>query len=212
MTDTNQAVLKPCPGETARCNPLPSSYEIDHKIGLSLHRVECICGWRGPERESESAAIEAWNTRPETPQHPAAGERETALRAVLTDFVAGMESHRQQSEPVAFALSSWLQYSILPRARAALSPIPMKGKETGEARLEFRPDSDGKFDEIVARFADGMVHVETLSKTGCYVGFYWNDGRICQWWINSKKPLEYFHEDGQGDPPLSAALTKEPQP
>ena len=61
--------------------------------------------------------------------------------------------------------------------------------------LEFRPDYKGRFDEIVARFADGMVHVETMSKTGCYVGFYWDDGRWCQWWINSAKKLEYIHDD-----------------
>lgn len=60
--------------------------------------------------------------------------------------------------------------------------------------LEFRPDSEGNFDEIVARFANGSVHVETMSGKGCYVGFYWDDGRVCQWWINSKKKLEYYHE------------------
>lgn len=63
-------------------------------------------------------------------------------------------------------------------------------------RLEFRPRENGDFDEIVARFADGSVHVETMSDKGCYVGFYWDDGRYCQWWISSKKKLEYHHEDG----------------
>lgn len=72
--------------------------------------------------------------------------------------------------------------------------------------LEFRSDAtDGSFDEIVARFADGMVHVETMSDTGCYVGFYWDDGRYCQWWISSKKKLRYSHEDGQSDPPRFTA-------
>ena len=63
------------------------------------------------------------------------------------------------------------------------------------AALEIRPDSDGEFDEIVARFADGMVHVETMSDKSCYVGFYWNDGRQLQWYISSKKPLRYHHEE-----------------
>ena len=72
-------------------------------------------------------------------------------------------------------------------------------------RLEFRPDDRGEFDEIVARFADGMVHVETMSKTGCYVGFYWDDGRYCQWWIRSDKKLRYHHEDGDGEQPRFTA-------
>ena len=71
--------------------------------------------------------------------------------------------------------------------------------------LEFTPDRKGNFDEICARFADGMVHVETMSSKGCYVGFYWDDGRYCQWWISSDKKLRYHHADGQGDPPLYAA-------
>lgn len=72
-------------------------------------------------------------------------------------------------------------------------------------RLEFGPDHKGRFDEMVARFADGMVHVETMSKKGCYVGFYWDDGRYCQWWISSDKKLEYYHEDGNGEPPRFTA-------
>lgn len=71
--------------------------------------------------------------------------------------------------------------------------------------LELRPDSDGNFDEIVARFADGMVHVETLSDKGCYVGFYWDDGRYCQWWIGSKKKLHHSYEEGRTDPPRFTA-------
>ena len=66
--------------------------------------------------------------------------------------------------------------------------------------LEFRPDHKGHFDEIVARFADGMVCVETMSNKGCYVGFYWDDGRYCQWWISAGKKLEYHHEHGNHGP------------
>jgi hypothetical protein len=73
------------------------------------------------------------------------------------------------------------------------------------AALEFRPRDNGDFDEIVARFADGMVHVETMDDKSCYVGFYWDDGRYCQWWVSSKKKLSYHHEDGQGDPPRFTA-------
>lgn len=73
------------------------------------------------------------------------------------------------------------------------------------AVLEFRPREDGSFDEIVARFADGMVHVETMSDKSCYVGFYWDDGRYCQWWISSRKRLEYHHEDGMSEPPRFTA-------
>lgn len=71
--------------------------------------------------------------------------------------------------------------------------------------LEFRPDPDGNFDEIVARFADGMVHVETMNAKGCYVGFYWDDGRYCQWWISSDRKLRYEHGDGLGEPPRFTA-------
>ena len=71
--------------------------------------------------------------------------------------------------------------------------------------LEFRPDHEGQFDEIVARFADGMVHVETMSNKSCYVGFYWDDGRYCQWWISADKKLRYSHEDGQHEPPRFTA-------
>lgn len=60
--------------------------------------------------------------------------------------------------------------------------------------IEFRPDYKGCFDEIVARFADGLVHVETMHGKACYVGFYWDDGRTCQWWISSEKKLHYHHE------------------
>lgn len=72
-----------------------------------------------------------------------------------------------------------------------------------DTRLEFRPDEKGEFDEIVAAFADGSVHVETMSDQGCYVGFYWDDGRYCQWWIGVKgrSKLTYQHDDGHGNPP-----------
>lgn len=63
--------------------------------------------------------------------------------------------------------------------------------------LEVRNRENGKFDEIVARFANGSVHVETLSGKGCYVGFYWDDGRFCQWWINSDSKLKYHCEQGE---------------
>lgn len=69
--------------------------------------------------------------------------------------------------------------------------------------LEFRPDSKGEFDELVARFADGGVFIETMSDQGVYVDFSWNDGRHCQLWITVKgrSKLRYHHDDGAGDPP-----------
>lgn len=74
-------------------------------------------------------------------------------------------------------------------------------------RLEFRPSYLGEFDEIVARFADGTVHVETMDKKGCYIGFQWDDGRYCQLWISSDKKLRYRHEDGVAMP---RALASDP--
>lgn len=62
--------------------------------------------------------------------------------------------------------------------------------------LEFRPRENGEFDEMVARFKDGVVHIETLSKGSCYIGFQWDDGRYCQWYVSSKKKLHYHHESG----------------
>jgi len=60
--------------------------------------------------------------------------------------------------------------------------------------LEIRPDYKGNFDEIVARFADGGVHVETMSGKACFISIYWNDGRGCRLWISSDRKLEYHHE------------------
>jgi hypothetical protein len=71
-----------------------------------------------------------------------------------------------------------------------------------EPHLEIRPDSDGEFDEIVARFADGMVHAEMMSDKSCYVGFSWDDGRRLQWWFGTKKgKLWNNHEIADGEPP-----------
>lgn len=66
--------------------------------------------------------------------------------------------------------------------------------------IEFRPDHKARFDEIVARNPD-MVHVETMSKSSCYIGFYWDDGRYCQFWIHADKgKLGYYHEHGKSAP------------
>ena len=68
------------------------------------------------------------------------------------------------------------------------------------SHLEFRPRANGDFDEIIARFGDGTVHVETMSGRSCYVGFYWDDGRFCQWYISSTGKLSYYHEHGCHEP------------
>lgn len=65
--------------------------------------------------------------------------------------------------------------------------------------LEFRPDDKGRFDELVARKPD-MVHVETMTDKAVYIGFYWDDGRYCQLWINADKKLRYSHEAGFASP------------
>lgn len=75
--------------------------------------------------------------------------------------------------------------------------------------IEFRPDDKGKFDELVARFADGLVHVETMSPGSVYIGLTWDDGRICQLWISSGKPLSFHHEQGKDKPPRFNAAGQE---
>src|SRR4051812_8756086 len=76
--------------------------------------------------------------------------------------------------------------------------------------LEFRPDDKGEFDELVARFANGGVFIETMSDQGVYVDFSWDDGRHCQLWItvNGRSKLRYSHEDSVGDPPRFGAWGK----
>jgi hypothetical protein len=51
-----------------------------------------------------------------------------------------------------------------------------------------------------------MVHVEMMSDKSCYVGFYWDDGRYCQWWFGTNKgKLWNNHEDGDDEPPRYTA-------
>lgn len=85
------------------------------------------------------------------------------------------------------------------------------------AALEIRPDEDGEFDEIVARFADGMVHAEMMDDDCCYVGFYWDDGRYCQWWFGTerkghKRRLWNNVEHGQMTPPRYTAQGVDTKP
>lgn len=89
-----------------------------------------------------------------------------------------------------------LRTGLLGKAQALLRGLGRKGEHP--SRLEFRPDSKGKFDELVARFADGMVFFEDLGENGLYVEFNWKDGRYCQFWASAKRGcLHYNHEDGQ---------------
>jgi hypothetical protein len=63
--------------------------------------------------------------------------------------------------------------------------------------VEIRPDEDGEFDEIVARFAGGgMVHVETMTDKSVYIGFYRGREQL-QFWISAKKKLHYHHEQSR---------------
>jgi len=78
--------------------------------------------------------------------------------------------------------------------------------------MEVRPDSDGAFDEMVARFADGMVHVEMMDDNRVYIGFYRDDGRGHQLWISSKKKLRCNEEKANGSPPRFTAWGIEQSP
>jgi hypothetical protein len=106
---------------------------------------------------------------------------------------------------VDFGRVLWTGLSSL-RDRAATRLAGSRVNPSREQHLEIRPDSQGEFDEIVARFADGMVHAEMMSDKSCYVGFYWDDGRYCQWWFGTNRgKLWNNHEDGIGDPPRYTA-------
>jgi len=79
--------------------------------------------------------------------------------------------------------------------------------------LEIRHDENGELDEIVATFADGVVHAEMMDQDHCYVGFYWDDGRYCQWWFGvEKKKLSNRTEHGQGTPPRYTAQGVDTRP
>ena len=59
--------------------------------------------------------------------------------------------------------------------------------------VEFSPDSNGTFDELMIRGATSC-HVETMGDKNVYIGFYFEDGSGVQLWISSSKKLEYYHE------------------
>lgn len=73
------------------------------------------------------------------------------------------------------------------------------------AFIELRPDHVGDFDELIARFADGTVHVETLSDNMVWIGFQHDDGRRHRLVVSSKKKLRYIEEDESGPPPRYTA-------
>lgn len=82
---------------------------------------------------------------------------------------------------------SWLRH----RAKSAF--VSTKG--VNPSRWEFRPDSRGKFDELVARFSDGGVFFEDLGENGLFVDLHWNDGRGIRLWAGAKRGcLTYNHE------------------
>ena len=85
----------------------------------------------------------------------------------------------------------------------AQAPAGLGDTATIPNALEFRPDHKGEFDELVARFADGGVFIETMSDQGVYVDFSWDGGRHCQLWITvgGKSKLRYHHEDDIDTPP-----------
>jgi hypothetical protein len=63
-------------------------------------------------------------------------------------------------------------------------------------RIEFRPDSRGEFDELIARFSDGLVFFEDLGENGLFVDIAFNDKRDgVRLWVAAKRGgLRYSHE------------------
>jgi hypothetical protein len=86
-----------------------------------------------------------------------------------------------------------LRTGLVGKARTLLHGFGPQGDHP--SRIEFRPDSRGKFDELVASFKDGGVFFEDLGENGLYVELYWNDGKYCQFWAAAKRGcLIYNHE------------------
>jgi len=98
------------------------------------------------------------------------------------------------------------------RADASSPTVSTEGFDP--ARLEFRPDHDGEFDELVATFEDGGVFIETMSDQGVYIDFQWDDGLHCQLWITcgGKAKLRYYHEADHGAPPRFTAKGVDTKP
>ena len=82
--------------------------------------------------------------------------------------------------------------------RAAHEPSPVsRSRPSGEhpLRFEFRPDSRGRFDELVAYFANGLVFFEDLGENGLFVDIVGNDKRGVRLWASAKRGcLTYNHE------------------
>jgi hypothetical protein len=87
-----------------------------------------------------------------------------------------------------------LRTGLVGKARTLLHGFGPQGDHP--SRIEFRPDSRGKFDELVARFSDGSVFFEDLGENGLFVDVSWDDGRGVRLWAAAKRGcLEYAHEE-----------------
>jgi hypothetical protein len=100
-----------------------------------------------------------------------------------------------------------LRTGLLGKARALFHGLGPKGEHPSrEEHLEFRPDHRGEFDELVARFADGMIFAEMMDDSSIFIDISWDDGRYCHWWLGTeKKKLWHNFEHGKDEPPRYTA-------
>ena len=75
---TEEANLSPCPFCDGKRGPVPSAsfrgtaQEMQTAHDVWDHQVRCCCGACGPERDTEAAAIAAWNARASSPPESSA--------------------------------------------------------------------------------------------------------------------------------------------
>jgi hypothetical protein len=87
-----------------------------------------------------------------------------------------------------------LRAGLLGKARALFHGLGPKGEHP--SRIEFRPDSRGKFDELFVRFANGSAFFEDLGENGLFVDIAFDDRREgVRLWAGAKRGcLTYSHE------------------
>lgn len=128
--------------------------------------------------------------------------RDEAIKRLNAEMGRDFYGPSEGDNPVVIAMARLIAEHEQPRVESASASDAAASVQT---HLEFRPDTNDKFDELVARFADGIVHAEMMGGKSIYIGFYWDDGRYCQLWLGSKKKLWVNHEHGAGEPPRYSA-------
>lgn len=90
----------------------------------------------------------------------------------------------------------------LTKALTREEEVPRDSKGPCEGMtVEFRPDSKGRFDEIVIAKPD-MVHFEMMTKGSLYIGHYGPGDQILQVWVHAEKgKLVVYHETNCKAPP-----------